>query len=96
MYKALLGATIIAMVLSVSACGGGSTTVQQTETQGQQLMDLKEAYDNGDVTWTIETASDLAGPWTPVTPGDDSATTISYTLPTGMGRIFARLKMTTP
>ena len=55
-----------------------------------------EAYDNGDVTWTIETASDLAGPWTPVTPSDDSATIISYTLPTGMGRIFARLKMTTP
>ena len=50
MYKALLGATIIAMVLSVSACGGGSTTVQQTETQGQQLMDLKEAYDNGVIT----------------------------------------------
>ena len=50
MYKALLGATIISMALSVSACGGGSTTVKQTETQGKQLMDLKEAYDNGVIT----------------------------------------------
>lgn len=47
MYKTLLGATIIAMVLSVSACGGSTTTVEQTETQGQQLMDLKEAFDSG-------------------------------------------------
>jgi len=47
MYKAILGATIIAMALSVTACGGSTTTVKQTETQGQQLMDLKEAYDKG-------------------------------------------------
>lgn len=50
MYKALLGATIIATVLSVSACGGSTTTVKQTETQGQQLMDLKEAFDTGVIT----------------------------------------------
>jgi uncharacterized membrane protein len=50
MYKALLGATVIAMVLSVSACGGSTTTVKQTETQGQQLMDLKEALDKGVIT----------------------------------------------
>ncbi len=50
MYKTLLGATVIAMVLSVTACGGSTTTVKQTETQGQQLLDLKEAYDNGVIT----------------------------------------------
>ena len=47
MYKTLLGSVIIAMALSVTACGGSTTTVKQTETQGQQLMDLKEAYDKG-------------------------------------------------
>ena len=50
MYKTLLGAIIIAMALSVTACGGSTTTVKQTETQGQQLMDLKEAYDTGVIT----------------------------------------------
>ena len=50
MYKALLGATVIAMVLSVSACGGSTTTVKQTETQGKQLLDLKEAKDQGVIT----------------------------------------------
>jgi len=50
MYKAILSATVIALVLSVSACGGSTTTVKQTETQGQQLMDLKEAYDKGVIT----------------------------------------------
>ena len=44
--KSILGAAIIAVVLGLSACGG-STTVKQTETQGQQLLDLKEAYDKG-------------------------------------------------
>lgn len=46
MNKTILGATVIALALTLTACGG-STTVQQTETQGQQLMDLKEAYDKG-------------------------------------------------
>ena len=50
MYKTLLGATIIALALSLTACGGSTTTVKQTETQGQQLMDLKEAYDKGVIT----------------------------------------------
>jgi hypothetical protein len=49
MYKSILGATIIALALSVTACGS-STTVKQTETQGQQLMDLKDAYDKGVIT----------------------------------------------
>ncbi len=38
---------VSALVLGLSACGGSTTTVQQTETQGQQLMDLQEAYDKG-------------------------------------------------
>ena len=50
MYKSIFGATIIALALSVTACGGSTTTVKQTDTQGQQLMDLKEAYDKGVIT----------------------------------------------
>ncbi|MFT6288895.1 MAG: putative membrane protein [Alcanivorax sp.] len=45
--KTFLGATVIALSLTLAACGGSNTTVKQTETQGQQLMDLKEAYDGG-------------------------------------------------
>jgi uncharacterized membrane protein len=48
--KSILGAAIIAVVLGLTACGGSTTTVKQTETQGQQLMDLKEAYDSGVIT----------------------------------------------
>ena len=48
--KSILGAAVIAAALALSACGGSTTTVKQTETQGQQLMDLKEAYDNGVIT----------------------------------------------
>ena len=48
--KSILGAAVIAAALTLSACGGSTTTVKQTETQGQQLMDLKEAYDNGVIT----------------------------------------------
>lgn len=49
MYKTILGATVIALALSLTACGS-STTVQQVDTQGQQLLDLKEAYDKGVIT----------------------------------------------
>jgi len=45
--KTILGAAVIVLSLGLTACGGSSTTVKQTETQGQQLMDLKEAYDKG-------------------------------------------------
>ena len=48
--KSILGAAVIAVVLGLSACGGSTTTVKQTETQGQQLLDLKEAYDKGVIT----------------------------------------------
>ena len=50
MSKAILGATVIALALSLTGCGGTNTTVEQTETQGRQLMDLKEAYDKGVIT----------------------------------------------
>lgn len=51
-----------------------------------------EAVANGDVTYTIETSLSLAeGSWTPVTPDVNNATTISYTLPAGQGKLFARL-----
>jgi uncharacterized membrane protein len=45
----LLAATVVALSLSLTACGGSSTktTVNNQETQGKQLMDLKEAYDKG-------------------------------------------------
>ena len=45
--KTALTAAVLAMTLGVAACGGSTTTVKQTETQGQQLLDLKEAYDSG-------------------------------------------------
>ncbi|MEH6570252.1 MAG: hypothetical protein V7709_14325 [Halioglobus sp.] len=48
--KSVLGAAVIALALGLSACGGSTTTVKQTETQGQQLMDLKAAYDGGVIT----------------------------------------------
>lgn len=52
-----------------------------------------EAYANGDVTWSIETSPNLMNPWTPVTPDVDDSGIISYTLPSGMGKIFGRLKV---
>ncbi len=54
-----------------------------------------EAVDNGDVSYAIETSTTLqAGSWTPVTPDVDDDTTISYVLPAGQGKIFARLVVT--
>ncbi|TXS94237.1 SHOCT domain-containing protein [Parahaliea maris] len=48
--KTLVGAALVASTLVLGGCGGSTTTVEQTETQGQQLMDLKEAYDKGVIT----------------------------------------------
>jgi uncharacterized membrane protein len=49
MKKAVLFASLATLVLGLSACGGNDTqtTVKTTETQGKQLLDLKEAYDKG-------------------------------------------------
>jgi uncharacterized membrane protein len=49
--KSIYAVLALTMVLGVAACGGGSsTTVKETATQGQQLLDLKEAYDKGVIT----------------------------------------------
>ena len=54
------------------------------------------AVANGDVTYAIERSDDLGrtDPWTVVTPDLNNGTTISYTLPDGKPRAFARLKVT--
>lgn len=50
------------------------------------------AVANGDLTYAIQTSTTLAaGSWTTVTPTVDSPSLISYTLPTGLPKIFARL-----
>ena len=57
-----------------------------------------EAVTNGDVHYAIEESDDLGlpDPWTEVTTyTTNDATTISYTLPEGKGRTFARLVVTT-
>jgi len=50
--KIFLGVTAIALAIGLSGCGGNDTqtTVKTTETQGKQLLDLKEAYDKGVIT----------------------------------------------
>jgi len=42
-------AAVVSLVMGLCACGGNDTqtTVKTTETQGKQLLDLKEAYDKG-------------------------------------------------
>ena len=52
------------------------------------------AVTNNDVTYAIETSPNLQNPWTIVTPDADTSSTISYTLPAGQGKIFARLVVT--
>jgi len=50
--KTLFSSCMIALILVLSGCGGSSTktTVTTQETQGKQLLDLKEAYDKGVIT----------------------------------------------
>ena len=54
MHKNALALLCIAVLtLGLSACGSSTetkTVVQQKETQGQQLLDLKEAHDKGVIT----------------------------------------------
>jgi hypothetical protein len=47
--KSVLSAGVFAMVMGLSGCGGTDTqtVVNNTETQGKQLLDLKAAYDQG-------------------------------------------------
>jgi autotransporter-associated beta strand protein len=56
-----------------------------------------DAVVNNDVTYAIETSSDLGvtDSWIAATPDVNDAVTISYTLPTGSGgKLFARLRVT--
>jgi uncharacterized membrane protein len=50
--KMVMLASLMTLVSALSACGGNDTqtTVKTTETQGKQLLDLKEAYDKGVIT----------------------------------------------
>lgn len=50
--RTVVSATFVALILGLSGCGGNDTqtTVSTTETQGKQLLDLKEAYDKGVIT----------------------------------------------
>ncbi len=52
MKKMVLLASVMTLVFGLTACGGNDTqtTVKTTETQGKQLLDLKEAYDKGVIT----------------------------------------------
>ena len=44
-------ALLLAMALVLAACGGGGASVQSsTVSQGQELIDLKRAYDEGVLT----------------------------------------------
>ncbi|MEO5914500.1 MAG: malectin domain-containing carbohydrate-binding protein [Luteolibacter sp.] len=55
-----------------------------------------EAIANGDVSWTIQKSNDLgiSDPWSTVVtqPAADPAATISYTLPSGLPKVFVRLR----
>ena len=47
--KTMIAASVLVLTAGLSACGGGGATtkVEARGTQGQQLLDLKEAYDKG-------------------------------------------------
>lgn len=58
-----------------------------------------EAVTNNDIVYTIETSSTLGsapGDWTTAAGAVNDPSTISYTLPTGLGKIFARLHIVKP
>jgi hypothetical protein len=51
--RSLILATALLAALGISACGGGGAEVRSeihTTTKGQQLLDLKKAYDSGAMT----------------------------------------------
>ncbi len=63
---------------------------------GSTLSFAKTAGQRTDITYEIETSTDLgiADPWEVVTPDLNDSTVISFTLPTAEARLFARLKVT--
>ncbi|MEM9254833.1 MAG: SHOCT domain-containing protein [Pseudomonadota bacterium] len=49
--KTSLAVLVLALSASLAGCGSSTeTTVENKETKGQQLMDLKEALDTGAIT----------------------------------------------
>jgi autotransporter-associated beta strand protein len=72
-----------------------SSSVPPGAFDGSQLSFTKgtEAKANGDVTYEIEQSSTLTG-WVVVVPNNPASSGISYTLPSGQTRDFARLKVT--
>ena len=55
-----------------------------------------EAVTNNDISYIIETSINLGnapGDWTNASPVVNDSTTASYVLPTGLGKVFARLRI---
>lgn len=50
MDKTLLRIGFLAVIFSLTACSGSSTTIEQINSQTQQLLDLKEAHEKGVIT----------------------------------------------
>ena len=89
---------IYALNLKTDGTNGSPGTLTGKEISFAKRID---AVNNGDVSYSIQTSTNLLnevtpgdGGWAPVTPDVNDATTISYTLPDGMGKVFARLVVT--
>ncbi|MEY4244023.1 MAG: hypothetical protein RLZZ245_1608, partial [Verrucomicrobiota bacterium] len=63
-----------------------------------KTLSFSKRLDATGITYTIEESTDLgiADAWAPVTPTENTASTISYTLPGGPAKDFLRLKVTQP
>lgn len=72
--------------------GSPGTVVGRTTTFTKRAI----AVTNNDITYAIEESDDLGigDPWMVVTPTTNTASEISYTLPLGVTKKFARLKIT--
>jgi len=97
-HDGILNLVEYALALNPGASDGSAGTLS-----GRLLSFNKraEAVANGDVTYTIETSTNLQdsitpgdGGWTPVTPDTNNDSIISYTLPV-TDKIFARLRVRT-
>ena len=98
-HDGILNLVEYALALNPGASDGSAGTLT-----GRLLSFNKraEAVTNGDVTYTIETSTNLQdsitpgdGGWTPVTPDTNDGSIISYLLPDGAAKIFARLRVRT-
>jgi hypothetical protein len=91
---------VYALDLKKDGTNGSPGTLTGKEISFDKRID---AVNNGDVSYLIQTSTNLLneitpgdGGWAPVTPDVNDATTISYTLPEGVlgGKVFARLVVT--